>query len=273
MEAINYFAPISVFQILVRIFKNTQFHLSRSSSVCKHFSYFVLKHIMEAKKLGFTGIQRILFSDQWFLDFGEDAREYLISLITTQFCLENLLIICLTTYSGSEITLFHWEPSSILLRSVCSGFWWGFQEYLIHLTRRSFVCKSFSDFVLPHVMEAKKLCFNWIQVLFCSDQCFLDFGKDIREHLIWLIWTQFCSYQLLILCFTTYLGGENTKGAINYFAPINVFRILVRIFLNTWFHLFRRSYVCKSCSDLVWPLNVEAKTLCFVGIQYLLSSD
>ena len=64
LEAINYFAPISVFQILVRIFKNTQFHLSRSSSVCKHFSYFVLKHIMEAKKLGFTGIQRILFSDQ-----------------------------------------------------------------------------------------------------------------------------------------------------------------------------------------------------------------
>ena len=111
---------------------------------------------------------------------------------------------------------------NILLRSVCSGFWWGFQQYFIHLTRRSFVCKSFLDFVLPHVMEAKKLCFNWIQVLFCSDQCFLDFGKDIREHLIWLIWTQFCSYQLLILCFTTYLGGENTKGAISYFAPINV---------------------------------------------------
>jgi len=144
---------------------------------------------------------------------------------------------------------------------------------LIHLTRRSFVCKSFSDFVLPHVIEAKKLCFNWIQVLFCSEQCFLDFGKDIREHLIWLIWTQFCSYQLLILCFTTYLGGENTKGAINYFAPINVFRVLVWIFLNTWFNLFKRSYVCKSCSDIVWPLNVEAKTLCFVGIQYLLSSD
>jgi len=117
---------------------------------------------------------------------------------------------CLTTYSGSEITLFHWELSSILLRSVCSGFWWGFQQYLIHLTWRSFVCKSFLDFVLPHVMEAKKLCFNWIQVLFCTDQCFLDFGKDIREHLIWLIWTQFCSYQLLILCFTTYLGGKNT---------------------------------------------------------------
>ena len=160
MEAINYFAPISVFQILVRIFKNTQFHLSRSSSVCKHFSYFILKHIMEAKKLGFTGIQRILFSDQWFLDFGEDAREYLISLITTQFCLEKLLIICLTTYSGSEINLFDWEPSSIFLRSVCSGFWWGFQEYLIHLTRRSFFCKSFSDIVLPHVMEAKKTLFQ-----------------------------------------------------------------------------------------------------------------
>ena len=173
LEAINYFAPISVFQILVRIFKNTQFHLSRSSSFDKHFSYFVLKHIMAAKKLGFTGIQRILFSDQWFLDFGEDAHEYLISLITTQFCLEKLLIICLTTYSGSEITLFHWEPSNILLRSVCSGFWWGFQQYFIHLTRRSFVCKIFLDFVLPHVMEVKKLCFNWIQVLFCSDQCFL----------------------------------------------------------------------------------------------------
>ena len=107
---------------------------------------------------------------------------------------------------------------------------------------------------LPQLMEAKKLCFNWIQVLFCSDQCFLDFGKDIREHLIWLIWTQFCLYQLLILCFTTYLVGENTKGAISYFAPINVFRILVRIFLNTWFHLFRCSYICKSCSYLVWPL-------------------
>ena len=31
-------------------------------------------------------------------------------------------------------------------------------------------------------MEAKKLCFNWIQVLFCSDQSFLDFGKDIHER-------------------------------------------------------------------------------------------
>ena len=66
LEAIDYFAPISVFQILVRIFKNinAQFHVSRSSFICKHFSYFVIKHIMEAKKLGFTVIQRILFSEQ-----------------------------------------------------------------------------------------------------------------------------------------------------------------------------------------------------------------
>ena len=35
---------------------------------------------------------------------------------------------------------------------------------LIHLTRARwcFVCKSFSDFFLPHLMEAKKLCFTWI---------------------------------------------------------------------------------------------------------------
>ena len=70
-----------------------------------------------------------------------------------------------------------------------------FQEYLIRLSRRSSVCKSiFINFVLPHVMEAKKLCFTGIQLLFCSDQRFLDFGEDVCEYLIARIRskTQFC---------------------------------------------------------------------------------
>ena len=69
-----------------------------------------------------------------------------------------------------------------------------FQEYLIHLSRRSSVCVKFINFVLPHVMEAKKLCFTGIQLLFCPNQCFLDFGEDVREYLIARICskTQFC---------------------------------------------------------------------------------
>ena len=75
-------------------------------------------------------------------------------------------------------------------------------------------------------MEAKKLCFNGIQLLFCSDQCFLDFGEDVREYLIARSKTQFCMKKLFIICFLTYSVRKQkhlvSLEAINYFAPICV---------------------------------------------------
>ena len=67
-----------------------------------------------------------------------------------------------------------------------------FQEDLIHLSRHSSVCKSLSTLFYHMLWKRKKLCYTGIQLLFCSDQCFLDFGEDVREYLIARIKTQFC---------------------------------------------------------------------------------
>ena len=44
-------------------------------------------------------------------------------------------------------------------------------------------------------------------------------------------------------------------------------------FRKTWFHLPRRSSVCKSCSVFVAELVKEAKTCCCVGILKVFCSD
>ena len=51
-----------------------------------------------------------------------------------------------------------------------------FQEYLIHLSRCSSICKSLST-LFYHVMEAKKLCFTGIQLLFFQISVLLILGK------------------------------------------------------------------------------------------------
>ena len=56
-------------------------------------------------------------------------------------------------------------------------------------------------------------------------------------------------------------------------APISVFWTLVSVFLNTWFHLTWRTSVYKSCEDFVSPHIKKARTLCFIGIQHLFSSE
>ena len=59
----------------------------------------------------------------------------------------------------------------------------------------------------------------------------------------------------------------------HYLAPISVFWTLVSVFLNTWFHLTWRTSVYKSCEDFVSPHIKKARTLCFIGIQHLFSSE
>ena len=49
-----------------------------------------------------------------------------------------------------------------------------------------------SEFISLHSKEVKTLCFIGSYQLFCSDQCFPDFGEDFQEYSISLVSKQFC---------------------------------------------------------------------------------
>ena len=57
------------------------------------------------------------------------------------------------------------------------------------------------------------------------------------------------------------------------FAAISVFWILVRVFVNTRSPVSRHNSICKCCSDFITVIFQEPKTLCFIGIQHLFTSE
>ena len=151
----------------------------------------------------------------------------------------------------------------------------GFVNTWFHFPWHSSVCKICWDFVAPHLKEANTLCFIEIQELFSSEQWFLDFG-EVSSTLNFT-----CLEAVLHVNYAqTLFQHQSTKPETcvsstskHYLAPISVFWTLVSVFLNTWFHLTWRTSVYKSCEDFVLPHIKKARTLCFIGIQHLFTSE
>jgi len=79
------------------------------------------------------------------------------------------------------------------------------------------------------------MCFIGSYQQFCFDQCFLDFGEDFQEYLIRLSRRSSDCKSLSTLFYHMLWKRKNfvSLGSSCYFAPISVFLILGKMFVNT----------------------------------------
>jgi len=104
---------------------------------------------------------------------------------------------------------------------------------------------------------------------------FSEFWWGLSRFLISLVWTQFYLWKFLRICCSTCQRSENSLFQWNspVFCSDQCFLDFSEGFRKKWFHLPRRSSVCKSCSVFVAELVKEAKTCCCVGILKVFCSD
>ena len=104
---------------------------------------------------------------------------------------------------------------------------------------------------------------------------FSEFWWGLSRFLISLVWTQFYLWKFLRICCSTCQRSENSLFQWNspVFCSDQCFLDFSEGFRKNWFHLPRRSSVCKSCSVFVAELVKEAKTCCCVGILKVFCSD
>jgi len=104
---------------------------------------------------------------------------------------------------------------------------------------------------------------------------FSEFWWGLSRFLISLVWTQFYLWKFLRICCSTCQRSENSLFQWNspVFCSDQCFLDFSEGFRKKWFHLPRRSSVCKSCSVFVAELVKEAKTCCCVRILKVFCSD
>ena len=124
----------------------------------------------------------------------------------------------------------------------------GFRDSWFHLSGRSSICESFSEFVAVHAKEVRTLCFNGIHQYFAPISAFWILVRVFEKNGFT------CPDEVLFVKVAQSLLQNLSKKrkhvvvleSLRYFALISVFCILVQN--------FRKITECL-CSQLIWVKN------------------
>ena len=149
-----------------------------------------------------------------------------------------------------------------------------FAQALYFASFKHFGSKSQEYLVSEYTKKAKTVCFIGIQECFGFDQCFLDFVEGFVNtwfHFPWHSSVCKSSWDFVAPHLKEAKHFVSLKSNI-FLAPSSDFWSLVRV---SWIldSTGLDAVLYKMCSDFVSPHIKKAKTICFIGIQDLFSSE